>query len=228
MINKNELIGFNSFEGNNVEIIMDENGNPLFEIYSTGFALGQTKEARGKLYPRKDRINQNIINAEISPVIYNGLKYINIQDLRKLISFSNTRNKIKFVEWLKNNKLIKCEEIFINTKKEIEFFNKLEEVLQPFNYSLLREIKDDDYRYDGLIKELNLIIEFDENNHLDYDSYKEFKRNQYIKSKNYNLIRIDGRNSPMYNIGLVMKKIIDLSLQNEYIFINTLDKSIII
>ena len=42
----NNLTAFNNFEGMNVNIIIDENGNPLFELYSTGMALGQTKESK--------------------------------------------------------------------------------------------------------------------------------------------------------------------------------------
>ena len=47
------------FEGHNVGIIV-ENGEPLFEIYSTGTALGHADikflQAGEKHYPRKDRI----------------------------------------------------------------------------------------------------------------------------------------------------------------------------
>ena len=53
------------FEDNNVEIIKDENGNPLFEVYSTGMALGHVKRnAVGMCYPRKERIDENLKNAE--------------------------------------------------------------------------------------------------------------------------------------------------------------------
>jgi hypothetical protein len=35
-------------------------------------ALGQIKEAKGNLYPRKERIDENLKNAEIKPVVRNG------------------------------------------------------------------------------------------------------------------------------------------------------------
>ena len=57
------------FEGNNVKIITDEKGEPLFEIYSTGMALGHIKFAKGKAYPRKDSIDRDIKNAETSTVV---------------------------------------------------------------------------------------------------------------------------------------------------------------
>ena len=48
----NNLQVFNNFEGTNVEIITDKNGNALFEIYTTGMALGYTKTntVKGKTY----------------------------------------------------------------------------------------------------------------------------------------------------------------------------------
>ena len=42
------MINLIEFEDQDVEIITNENGNPLFELYSTGMALGQVKTAKGK------------------------------------------------------------------------------------------------------------------------------------------------------------------------------------
>lgn len=43
------------FENCKVEIIQDDNGEPLFELYSTGAALGQVVSAKGKIYPNKKK-----------------------------------------------------------------------------------------------------------------------------------------------------------------------------
>ena len=43
------------FEGNQVEIILNDKDEPLFEIYSTGMALGY-KTSNG--YPYKSRIDK--------------------------------------------------------------------------------------------------------------------------------------------------------------------------
>ena len=65
------------FEGVNVGVIQDENGEPLFELYSTGMALGYVKyNTVGKIYPRKDRINRVVENAEISTCVHDGHKYL--------------------------------------------------------------------------------------------------------------------------------------------------------
>lgn len=58
------------FEGNDVEVIQNENGEPLFEIYSTGKALGYARsnsksagehDVYPKLFPYKSRIDTTII-----------------------------------------------------------------------------------------------------------------------------------------------------------------------
>ena len=69
------------FEGNQVEIILNEKEEPLFEIYSTGMALGHIKYAKGKAYPRKDRIDKDIKNAEISTVVQGGQQYFTEETL---------------------------------------------------------------------------------------------------------------------------------------------------
>lgn len=51
-MNENMIL---NFENNKVEIIND-NGKPLFEIYSTGMALGYVTVAKGKNYPHKKEL----------------------------------------------------------------------------------------------------------------------------------------------------------------------------
>ena len=64
------------FEGNEVEIILGENNEPLFELYSTGMALGYTNKAKGKIYPHKIRIEKTLENAEISTVVHGVQQYL--------------------------------------------------------------------------------------------------------------------------------------------------------
>ena len=46
-------------------------------------ALGHVKIAKGKIYPRKDRIDKNIKNAEISTVVHDGRQYITFEYFTK-------------------------------------------------------------------------------------------------------------------------------------------------
>ncbi|WP_317118846.1 helix-turn-helix domain-containing protein, partial [Clostridium neonatale] len=64
------------FEGTPVEIITDKNGEPLFELYSTGMALGYITNADDKQYPHKTRIEKTLQNAEIKPFVHGVQKYL--------------------------------------------------------------------------------------------------------------------------------------------------------
>lgn len=93
------------FDGNNVEIIQDENGNPLFEVYSTGMALGHVKYAKDKPYPRKDRIDENLKSAEITAVVHNGQLFINESQLYDFMLEARTDKCRKFRKWVTNEVL---------------------------------------------------------------------------------------------------------------------------
>ena len=88
------------FEGNQVEIITNEKGEPLFEIYSTGMALGHVKFANGKAYPRKDRIDRDIKNAEISTVVQAGQRYLTEEQLYDFMLECKTDKCKPFRKWV--------------------------------------------------------------------------------------------------------------------------------
>ncbi len=87
------------FEGNQVNIL-EENGEPLFEIYSTGMALGQVKIAKGQKYPRKDRIDENLRSAEIMPVVRCGQLFITEEQLYDLMLEMKTDKVKPFRKWI--------------------------------------------------------------------------------------------------------------------------------
>ena len=64
----------NVFEDCNVDMLVKNDGDVLFEIYSVGVAIGYSTEntryfCQGgkKLYPRKERIDSTIVKANIKP-----------------------------------------------------------------------------------------------------------------------------------------------------------------
>ena len=68
------------FEATDVTIeIID--GVPMFELYSTGIALGYVKSntVKGKTYYqcRKDRVDKTVKNAGIKPLVHDGLILLN-------------------------------------------------------------------------------------------------------------------------------------------------------
>ena len=95
---KNEITVM-QFEGNDVDIIM-ENGEPLFEVYSTGMALGQFTTAKGKRYPNKARIDANLQSAEITAVLRNAKLYITESQLYDLMLEMKTDKARKFRKWI--------------------------------------------------------------------------------------------------------------------------------
>ena len=63
------------FENCEIQIVV-ENDAPLFEVYSTGMALGYITTSRGKNYPHKVRIEKVISNADITPVVQNEQRFL--------------------------------------------------------------------------------------------------------------------------------------------------------
>ena len=89
------------FEGYNVEIILDESGEPLFEIYSTGMALGYVNSnVDGKIYPHKKRIEQTIKNAEITPVYIASSAYFDENRLYDFMFEAKTAKCKSFRKWV--------------------------------------------------------------------------------------------------------------------------------
>ena len=206
------------FEGKKLDVILNEDGEPLFELYSVGMALGYVNKrtnSTGKLYisPYKSRIDKTLKNAEIIGVDHDGQTYINIEDIRKMISLCHTENKIKFIEWLKFNGFITQTEVFNTTRKEINFLNKLEQSLKPFNITGIRQYSVLNYRIDYYIPSLNIAIEYDENGHSNYTYEQHELRQEQIENElGCKFIRVTDFKTNEYNIGLVIKEIFNIKL----------------
>ncbi len=94
------------FENTNVQIIVDDNNELLFELYSTGAALGYVRpNAKGIMYPRKDRIDTVIENAEISMCDRNGHKYLTESQLYDFMLEAHTDKCKPFRKWVTNEVL---------------------------------------------------------------------------------------------------------------------------
>ena len=206
----NELINL-EFEGRKLDYIIREDGEPLFELYNVGMMLGYSrKNGVGIDYSRKDRIDKIVENAEITVFSQKCGKYINLNGLRKFISMSNTRNKSKFIEFLQDKGYLCKEEVFEYSRKENVLMDSLNKILKPMGYTLETQRQDNNYRLDGYIPELDLVIEYDENSHNHYDLDKEHTRELYIKDNYSYLIRLTDSNDLMTNIGKIMNKIMEV------------------
>lgn len=99
------MLELREFKGNKVEIIV-ESGEPLFEVYSTGMALGHGKTNKmGVEYPRRDRINANLKSAEIKPCVRGAKLYITESQLYDLMLEMKTEKVKPFRKWVTNNVL---------------------------------------------------------------------------------------------------------------------------
>ena len=97
-----------TFEGNNVEIITDAEGNPLFELYSVGMALGYARsngktvgeQGVHKLFPYKSRIDKVVENAEIEPCAHGVNKYLTEEMIYDFMLEAKTEKCKSFRKWI--------------------------------------------------------------------------------------------------------------------------------
>lgn len=116
---------FMQFEDSNVEMII-LNNVVHFELISVAMALGYTKKAKGRLYPREERIAQILKRAEISTVVHNGQRYLSKDMLYDFMFEAHTEKCKEFKTWLKQEVLPQIEGTggYIQDNREEEFINK--------------------------------------------------------------------------------------------------------
>ena len=113
------------FENCEIQIVV-ENDAPLFEVYSTGMALGYITSTRGKSYPHKIRIEKVISNADIEPVVQNEQRYLTESQLYDFMLEARTDKCKPFRKWLVEEVLpsIRQNGCYISetaTKEDIDF-----------------------------------------------------------------------------------------------------------
>ena len=112
-------------------------------------------------------------------------------------------------EWFKSIGFLK--DITINSRKEIDFLDMLEKTLEPFNLVGKSQYKVLNYKIDYYIPELNIAIEYDENNHSNYSYESHELRQKLIEEKlGCRFVRISDNKSKEYNVGLVIKEIFNI------------------
>ena len=118
--------------------------------------------------------------------------------------------KQSLIEWLSSEGLI-CKCRFLHSRKEIEFIDQLEQALQPFNIKGKRQFQVLSYFIDYYIPSLNIAIEYDENEHINYSYEQHEGRQRNIeKELGCRFIRVSDKNTDSYNIGFVIKNIFNI------------------
>ena len=129
-----------------------------------------------------------------------------IQRSSKITQSSKTR----LVSYLKDSNIINSD-IILTSRKEIEFLDSLGKVLEPFGYTIEKQKIILAYRLDAYIEDLNIVIEYDENGHSGYDEIKEKNREYVVKTDlNCEFIRVSDKDSDLWNVGYVLKKIFEI------------------
>lgn len=99
----------------------------------------------------------------------------------------------------------------VGETKEDGFVSKLEKALTPFGIKGIKQYSVLGYRIDYYIENLNIAIEYDENGHDHYDYKSHELRQKLIEEKiGCRFIRVTDKESHEYNIGYVIKNILNL------------------
>ena len=174
------------FENCDVRIII-QNDEPLFEIYSTGKALGYSRwdgktydeSGEQKLYAYKSRIDNVIRNAEITPIEINDNKYFNESQLYDFMLEANSKQCKPFRKWICNEVIpsIRQNGCYISdtaTKEDIDF-----ESLYG-----IRRIYDTFYKSSDVITEYDRFFEMSKakrlNNHHAFNNQDRIKLSKKI------------------------------------------------
>lgn len=205
----NELQIFNNEEFGQVRTLERE-GKVCFVGNDVAKALGYSIPSKA--------INTHCKGVSVAEVPTKGGKQqmiiITKEDVNILIQKSKVKSgkyKNDFKKWLVNLGLI--SDLFsIESRKEIEFLDLLEKVFEPFGYSCIRQksVMNGKYRIDLYIEELKIAIEYDEYTHKQYTyEQQEYRQIEIIRNLDCKFIRVNDSESNAYNIGLVMKGIIE-------------------
>lgn len=134
-------------------------------------------------------------------VTLKGVKFI-LDNKRK------HKNIYPLIQWYNKNNTNNNEVIILQEREEIEFINKLEKSLKPFSIKGIRQFTVLTYRIDYYIPELNIAMEYDEDEHKNYTYAEHEGRQKDIeKELGCSFIRVSDKNSDEYNIGLVFKEL---------------------
>lgn len=106
MEENNFIESLNNFEGHELKILINEDGEPLFELYSVGVALGygRVKIVKGKEYQeiQKSRIEKTMKNAEIIGFPHGVETYLTEEEVYDFMLEAHTEPCKRFKKWLTN------------------------------------------------------------------------------------------------------------------------------
>ena len=219
---KNELT---IFEGIELEVLTKEDINIDFngEVLFNGKQVAEILKHSNLSQMIKDNIrdnqkvkikNSNVVCKHFRKLNNAGETFLTENGVLDLICNSkniSNNKKDEFIEFLKNNNLIKHDRVLTNQRKEINFLDKLEQALKPFEIICKKQYKVLNYRIDYYIPQLNIAIEYDENGHSSYTyEQHEGRQKEIEKELGCKFIRVTDKESDDYNLGYIIKKIYEM------------------
>ena len=130
-----------------------------------------------------------------------------------IVDSKNTteEKKKQLIDWFKSIGVFK--EVFVSSRKETLFIDKLEKSLKPFCVKGIEQYPILTYRIDFYIPSLNIAIEYDENNHASY-TYEQHELRQELIEKELGcrFIRVNDKESDEYNIGYIIKEMFNVEV----------------
>lgn len=194
-----------TYKGYPIEAV-DVNGDvfvPFRRIFTVIFDFQSirniTKELRGVsinnyIISGKGRGQKTLING-------NGLAQVLNRTIR--LSYSE---KLDAVKSMRESGLTVSEAVSA-TRKELDFADDLRDFLHYFGKSLDRQVViGDGFIYDIVIGDL--IVEFDENNHKNYNKDSEILREENAKNHGYRLVRVSDLDSNATGLAKVSEALI--------------------
>ncbi len=136
------------FEATDV-IIEVIDGVPMFELYSTGMALGYVKTSKGKQYPRTERIDKTVKNAGISTVVHDGQLFMNENQLYDFMFEAHTDKCKPFRKWVVEEVLpmINSTGGYIESDMEEEFVNNyLPDLSEEVKVLVIKDLRENNKR----------------------------------------------------------------------------------
>lgn len=123
------------FEGHPVEII-EVDGDILFELYSTGMALGYatSPNPNGRVYPNKTRIDKVVENGMISTCLHGVRRYLTESDLYDFMLEAKTDKCKSFRKWITN-------EVLPTIRKTGGYVNNTEQFTENYFSNLSKETR---------------------------------------------------------------------------------------
>lgn len=218
----NELEVFKNEEFGTVRTL-NEGDTVLFCASDVAKALGYSRP-RDAVAVHCKYITKAKISHPQSPAKQIEMLFVPEYDVYRMVSSPSVpvgNRKNDFIAWMQSLGFL--TKIYLKTRKEIAFGEKLSETLKPFDIAIEKQYPCKDFYIDFYIPTMNIAIEYDEKEHKNYSYEAHELRQEVIENcLGCRFIRVSDVHGNDYNIGYIIKQIFNYNFSNKN-FSNPLD-----